>query len=157
MKYVLSIMLAVVLPLSTAVASNRASHRVTVRVPNIDEVGLTNGDITMDLSLQAGVLTASDNSVDIEWTTNGVDRKITVQTNQTSSNYELSVTASNCTADGGGSLTALSADLSTTAAELVTGIKQDSGRCDLTYTATASLTDQAGSETHIVIYTLTGN
>ncbi|MBU4317751.1 MAG: hypothetical protein KKF30_10815 [Proteobacteria bacterium] len=134
----------------TVLAADNDSHQVTVTVSAINEVAIDGGNVT--LTINDETLQATDSTTaDLDWATNGSAMVITVETDNVAPVYDLYVTAANVT---GGTATAERA-ITTTAQNVVTAITQTAGGCDLSYRATAAITDAPGSDVHNVTYTIT--
>jgi hypothetical protein len=142
------------LPL-VAMGASSDNHDVTVQVLAINEVAISGGNITLTINSAtpgSDPDDAVDNaSCDIDWTTNEVNKKITVVTSNGAQNFTLKVVAQNVV----GGTAAPEVTLSTTAASFVTGISQTVGNCDLQYTASATAAQGTGSDLHTVTYTIT--
>ena len=154
---VLAVAVTVLVALAgVAWAADNDSHTVTVQVNAVNELAISGGNLTLTISsATAGsdLDDATDNTTcDLAWTTNQATRKITVVTDLGSPTFTLKVVAQNVA--GGGSA-ASEVTLSTTAADLVTGVSQSSGGCDLAYTASATAAQGTGSDVHTVTYTVT--
>jgi len=139
-----------------AMAANIASHQVTVQVNAINEIAIVGANITLTInSATAGQEpndAGNDYTCDLLWTTNESSKKITVETDLGSPTYTLKVVAQNVT----GGTAAAEVTLSTTGTnDFISGISQTIGSCDLKYTASATASQETGSETHTITYTLT--
>lgn len=138
----------------TALAGNTDNHTVTVTVNAINEVGITGGNITLTISTATPGQEpddAVDSTCTLAWTTNEATKKITAATDLAAPTFTLKVLATGVT----GGTAALEVTLSTTAADLVTGISTTTGGCTLQYTASATVGQGTGSDVHTVTYTLT--
>jgi hypothetical protein len=147
----------VMIAAAAAFAGNTATQTVTFEVQAIDEVSASGdpGALTVSTATAGSEPdAATDNSTTYAVTTNGTNKKITggIDSNMPS-NTTLEV---NLAAPTGGA-SAGDVTLSTTAADLVTGITQKA-ETDLTITYTLSATVAAGivaSDTRTVTLTLT--
>ena len=132
----------------------KASHTVTVTVNAINEVAITGGNVSLNISTTSAssdTNMATDNTCDLNWTTNQSSQKITVATNLASPNFTLSVAAQNVT----GGTTTGNVAISATAIDFVTNIGKNIGTCNLGYTAVATSARVTGSDTHSITYTIT--
>jgi predicted secreted protein len=139
-------------------AATTDNHQVTLTVSAINEVAISGGNLSLTInSTTAGSDPddAVDNTTcDLNWTTNEASKKITVATSLASQNFTLKVLAQNVT----GGTAASEVTLSTTAADIVTGISTTKGTCDLQYTGSATAAQGTGTDTHTTVtYTLTAS
>jgi hypothetical protein len=137
-------------------ASNTASHNVTVTVSAINEIAITGGSITLTInSASAGSNpnNATNNTCTMDWTTNENLKKITVETDQASPNFTLRVQATGVTGTGSaaGNIT-----ITNSPADFVTGVATTTGGCTLNYTASATAGQGTGTVLHVITYTITG-
>lgn len=135
-------------------AADNDNHQVTVTVSAINELAITGGDITLTINTAtAGSEPTDDTDVttSVAWTTNEASKKITVATDLAAPTFTLTVNATAVT--GGTSEGAIT--LSTTPTDYVTGISTTVGGCTSTYTASATAAQGAGSDVHVVTFTLT--
>jgi ABC-type glycerol-3-phosphate transport system substrate-binding protein len=138
----------------TLTASNIASHSVTVHVDAINEVAITGGDITLTVnSAMAGSQPdhATNANCHLQWTTNEVGKKITVETDQATQTFTLQVLATGIS----GGTAAPVVTITDTPADFVTAIATTIGDCRLAYTAIATAAEGTGQDVHTVTYTLT--
>jgi hypothetical protein len=147
------------LAFGTAAAASTDNHTVTVTIPAINEITVDGGNVVLtyvaplagdDFSAVSDATTS-----DLSWSTNTAAQKITVETNLALPTADLKITAVNVT---GGTPTS-QVTLSTTPADLITGIAVGTGGCDLSYVTEDDLSagTAAGSDVHTVIYTITGS
>ena len=143
---------------ATAMAANTDSHTVTVTVAAINEIDVdTNVTLTVN-SATAGQdpdVVTDNTSADLKWTTNEASKKITVATNLAAPNFSLTAQAVNISGSGTPGTAAGAVTLSTTAADLITGISTSAASCDLQFVASATAAQGTGSDVHTVTYTLT--
>ena len=136
-------------------SQSSASHTVTVTVTSINEMAISGGNLSLNISNSAGgsqpVVATDDVTCDLSWTTTEASKKITVATNLDSPSFPLKVVAK---AVSGGNA-ASEVKLSTIAQDFITGIAKTIGNCNLGYSASVTAADGIGSEVHTVIYTLT--
>ena len=141
------------------------SHQVTVTVNEMNAIDVYSGDapaplVTLNLSAAiagADPTPVSDSSASLYWTTNGANKKITVQTSLGTGLFTLKVVATGVSGAGiavGTPQAELT--LSTTPQDFITGIDKAHGTCSLTYTAEATAAAGHGTDTHTITYTLTG-
>lgn len=127
------------------------------------DLSLVTGDVDLVISsATAGSQpdAVTDETSQLQWTTEVLDpvKKITVQTNAANPAYALTVRATNVSAADG--TAAGEVTLSTTAADLITGIPAgvplaDPGSCNLRYSATASAAGGTGADIHTITFTIT--
>ena len=158
MNKVLPVLATVVLifaPKAVVVAQTTDNHTATATISTINEIAITGGNPTLTINSAtagSGLDDATDNtSADLDWSTNDTSKKITAATNLASPNFTLKVAAENVT----GGTAASQVTLTTVAADFVTSIANTAGGCDLSYTASATVTDGTGSDIHTITYTLT--
>ena len=136
-------------------SQSSASHTVTVTVTTINEMAISGGNISLNISTAPGgsepVVASDDISCNLRWTTTEVAKKITVATNLGSPVFPLKVVAQ--AVNGGNAASEVT--LSPIARDFITGIAKTIGSCNLGYSASATTADGIGSEVHTVIYTLT--
>ena len=143
----------------SAFAADTANHTVTVVIPLINEITVDGGNLVLTYVAPiagSNFSAVSDNTTcDLSWSTNTAAQKIIVETNLAAPTADLKVTAQNVT----GGTPCSQVTLSTTAADLVTGIVVGTGGCDLSYITEDNLSagTTAGSDVHTVIYTITSS
>jgi hypothetical protein len=135
------------------------NHRVTVRVMEINTLEVRGGDLVLTLDAldpadASLFVPARDESAALAWSTNGADRKITVESDLASPRYTLSVAAFDVRG-GGSALGSVVLDAANGAQDLISGISRETADAHLEYVARADVADGIGSETHTVTYTLT--
>ena len=135
------------------------SHRVTVQVLEINTLEVRGGDLVLTLDqLDAADASrfqeARDESASLAWSTNGVDRKITVESDLATPRYSLAVNAFDVQGSGA-AIGSVILDAANGAQDLISGISQETAGARLAYVANADVADGIGSETHTVTYTLT--
>jgi hypothetical protein len=141
-----------------AFASDTDSHTVTVNVSSITELSIQGGNVTLTINsgtAESGPESASDSSTELFWSTNEVDKKITVETNLAAPNFTLSVQADNIA--GSGTAIGTSAGqvfVSTTPQDFVTAISEAEAHAALAYFAEADASDGTGSDVHTITYTI---
>lgn len=156
MKQLTGILAACILILGLAGGSEAQSdnHSVTVTLSAINTIDVDN-DVTLTINSatpgQDPDPVVDNATAELAWTTNASSKKITVETDLAAPNYTLEVEAINQTAG----TPAGKATLSTTAADFLTGVGKTAGTCDLEYTASATVSDDPGTEVHTVTYTMT--
>ncbi len=135
--------------------SSTDNHSVTVQVLAINEVAIIGGAVTLTInSATAGSDPddAVDNTTcDLDWTTNEIGKKITVQTDLADQHFTLKVVAQNVT----GGVPAPEATLNNTdAKDFVTKVNVTTGGCDIQYTGSATAAAGTGNDVHTVTYTI---
>jgi len=161
MKKAAIILMAVVFLFSLSnpvFAADTDNHTVTVTVAAINEVAITGGAITLtiDTATAGGEPTnATDATCTLDWTTNELTKKITVETTVgvPPQNFTLQVQATGVTGGTSGGLLTLTH--AAAAQDFVTGVSQTIGDCTLSYTASATAAQGTGTDTHTVVYTIT--
>ncbi|MCK5534188.1 hypothetical protein KAI68_03655 [bacterium] len=140
------------------IASNMASHQVTINIVAVDELIISGGNVTLavDSSIEENPLKdVSDNACALDWMTNSAtNKKIT---GQLDSDYSCGISlAVNVGVAGGNSVsTGEQTLISGNAVDIVTGMHSENvGGSIIGYTMSA-LADFPGSETRAVIYTIT--
>jgi hypothetical protein len=138
-----------------AFGGDSGGHAVTVQVTAINELAVNGGNVTLTIdSATAGSepdAVADATTCDLLWTTNEATRKITVETDLAAPNFALFVIAQNVS----GGTAAPQVTVSTTAGDLVTGISETVGWCDLAFAAYATAAQGTGSDVHTIVYTIT--
>jgi len=138
-----------------ASAAESDSHTVTVQVTAINEIAVSGGNVTLTIDSATAAtqpLPALDSTTcDLLWTTNEADKKITVATDLAAPKFTLLLLAQNVS----GGTAAPQVTLSTTAIDLVTGVSQSVGSCDLAFVAFATAAQGTGSDVHTITYTIT--
>ena len=138
-----------------AFAAESDSHTVTVQVTAINEIAVSGGNVTLTIdsaTASAQPLPAVDaTTCDLLWTTNEADKKITVATDLAAPKFTLFLLAQNVN----GGTAAPQVTLSTTATDLVTGVSETVGSCDLAFVALATAAQGTGSDVHTITYTIT--
>ena len=135
---------------STAFAQDVSdSHSVTVQVAEINALQVIGGDLVLTLdSLDPNDSTrfeaAVDTSASLAWSTNAVDRKITVESDLVDPRYALTVRAFDVTGIGAAIGTA-QLNAAAGAQDLISGIAAESATCSLEYEANALVADGIGS------------
>ncbi len=143
-------------------AQTNDNHTVSVAVSAVDEIDISDAAVTLTInSATAGsdLDAATDNTSTLSWTTNNASRKITVALSAAySTGITLEVQAG--APSGGGTAMGTPAgsytEVTTSDADLITGIDKAYATSSITYRASASVT--AGvitSESRTVTYTLT--
>jgi hypothetical protein len=136
-------------------AATTTSHTVTIQVNAINEIAMTGGNITLTINAAvagSNPTDATNNTCQLQWTTNEATKKITVETNQSTPNYTLLALAASVT---GGTAAAQATLANTTPHDFVTGISTTTGSCTINYTAQATAAQGTGSVVHTVLYTIT--
>jgi hypothetical protein len=139
---------------SAGAAGPSASHTVTVQVNAISELTLAGGDVTLTTGPPVAGRepdAVANTDCALAWTSNQADMRITVATGLAAPTFVLKVVAQNVT----GGTAAPEVTLSSTPADLVTGVSRTPGGCTLRYTAWATTAQGIGSDVHTVTYTLT--
>lgn len=140
---------------SPILGASADSHTVTVQAMAINELAVTGGNVTLTIdSATAGSdpdAVADVTTCDLFWTTNETTRKITVETDLAAPDFTLLVVAQNVS----GGTAAPQVTLSTTADDLVTGVSETVGSCDLAFAAYATAAQGTGSDVHTITYTIT--
>lgn len=139
-----------------ALAADNDNHQVTVTVNAINELAVTGGDITLTISTAtpgSNPDAVSDNTCGLLWTTTEASKKITVVTDQAAANYTLKVEATSVS--GGTSAGQLT--LTNVAQNFVTGVATTIGSCTLSYDASATAAQGAGTVVHVITYTITAS
>ncbi|PKL46566.1 MAG: hypothetical protein CVV37_08490 [Nitrospira bacterium HGW-Nitrospira-1] len=146
----------------TAMAAATDNHIVTVTVSAINELAITGGNITLTINTATAGSepnSASDaTTCDLLWTTNGINRKITVESDLTPIKFTLNVEATGVSGVGTavpGGATFNTAYTANTPVDFITGISLTVGTCNLSYTASATAAQGTGSDVHTVTYTIT--
>ncbi len=140
----------------TAVADND-SHSGTVNVQEVS--GIDVSDAQIDLTINTATPgeypdPAIDQTGYLLWTImgQGTNKKITVTTTCLNQKFTLKVLAINLTiGDAAGEVT-LTDGMSATS--FILNVGKTSGSCNLKYTASATLTQGVGTDTHTVTYTV---
>ncbi len=141
----------------TAMAGN--THTINVQASSISELNLANATVS-DLTVSSATAGAEADSAqssllsdELLWTTNQSSQDIMASYQSApSATFTLSVTASSCS---GGASGQSSVSLSTSDADIVTGIGQSYGDCDLQYTLSAPVANGSfAQEAVVVVYTI---
>ena len=158
MKHLLLAVALVALVAPAAMAQLDAdSHIVTVTLNDLNFVDVDDSQVDLVISIDPLTGTGSDTQPSsLDWGTTEDTARITVETDLAVINFPLTVEASNVAGNGGavGTAALVPIALSTTPTDLITGISHAVGTCDLTYVATADISDVPATETHTVMYTL---
>ena len=150
------IILSVLMFLTTTWAGDSDTHQVTVTVAAISELAISGGNVGLTINTATAGSEPNDavdnTTCDLLWTTNETSQKITVATSLAAQTYTLKVAAQSVT----GGTAASEVTLSTTATDFVTGVATTTGSCDIQYTASATVAQGTGTDTHTTVtYTLT--
>lgn len=135
-------------------AADNDNHQVTVTVNAINELAVTGGDITLTISTAtpgSNPDAATDATCGLQWTTTEASKKITVVTDQAAANYTLKVQATSVS----GGTSAGQITITNSAQDLVTGVATTTGNCTLSYEASATAAQGAGTVVHVITYTIT--
>jgi hypothetical protein len=158
MKKVLVLLCCGLLLFGTAGVAFAADHSVDVTVNAITDVIITpvgSTDVAITIpSLETW--TTADETTGLSWETNQSSRYITVNTDLSGVDYTLDLRVTS-TIDTGSASGATNVAISTTPANVVTGITTEQGTCTLGYQAYAEVTDTPVTEEHTITYTITGS
>ena len=140
--------------------ANNDNHQVTVTVAAIDELAVSGGNPTLTInSAVAGSnpTAVNDSTCSLDWTTNQLTRKITVETSVAGGTQLFSLTVDAAVTLGGGSGPAGPVALThgAAASDFITGVATELGGADLTYSASATAAQGTGADVHTGTYTLT--
>ncbi|TNE86462.1 MAG: hypothetical protein EP330_22250 [Deltaproteobacteria bacterium] len=147
--------LAFLLAAPAAFAAGSASHNVSVQLLELTDIAIQGGDVSIVLDqFDPGtnwVLPEFDESTSLEFRhTSAAAQKVTVETDNAAPSFALSVTAQ---APSNGA-SAGQVALSTTAADFITGINAGQGGAGLRYDASAPMGSAAGTDAHVITYTI---
>lgn len=138
-----------------SLASNTASHTLTIKVVSFSEISGNNDNI----NLTANTSSPFEDSETIQrgkagnllWNSNQPDKKITVMTDMDSPDIALKAAAKNVRGAKG----IHEVSLNHIASDFVTGMDAMSGHCDLEYSANMRSVPRMGIEKAFVTFTLT--
>lgn|GEM_PF-1266598 len=138
-----------------AMASNSASHRVTIQVVRANEIVPGERNIVISVpptrpesKTQSPIYSADSN---FRWATSASIKKMTVTTHGTLGKYQLYVQAINCK----GGISTGQILLSASDIDFITSMSTITGSCGLKYIASPLEVESTESEIHTVIYTIT--
>lgn len=131
------------------------NHTVTIQVLPVSDVRIIGGGVSLSSStanVTAGqnLITVTDQSTQLQWATNSSAQKITVSTNLAAPLFALKLLALNPTRGAA----APEITLSTTSANLITGIGRSLGTCTLQYTGVAYASQGIGTDNHVITFTV---
>ena len=130
------------------------SHLVTIQVSPITIVQVV-GNVNLSMtgaSVTAGedMMTITDRSTSLRWGINSSRRKVTVATKLVAQKFTLKLQAINPTQGPA----APEATLCTAAKDLLLNIGRSTGTCTLQYTGDALASQGAGSDVHVITFTV---
>jgi hypothetical protein len=161
MLFAIAVMAMVSVELCQAGAND--NHTVTVSVATINEINVDNSvTLTIDNCTPGSDPDAvSDNATaNLFWSTNARanSKKITVKTSLLTFSHTLKVVAQNVSGTGTTPGTAAAeVTLSSTDADLITGIQRTAAHCDLRYSANTTAVNGDDDEVHTVTFTITNS
>ncbi|MGA1843619.1 MAG: hypothetical protein ACMUIS_03545 [bacterium] len=140
--------------------ANTDFHQVTVTVAAINELAITGGNITLTINgavAGSDPTAVNDSTCSLDWTTNQLTRKITVETSVAVPPQLFSLTVDAAVTLGGGIEPGAAVTLThgAGASDFITGVATELGAATLTYSASATAAQGTGSDVHTVTYTLT--
>ncbi|MCO4745235.1 MAG: hypothetical protein KC912_10645, partial [Proteobacteria bacterium] len=138
-----------------ALAAGSASHNVSVQLVELTDIAIQGGDVAIVLDqFDPGtnwVLPEFNDATSLDYKhTSAAAQKVTVETDNPTPAFDLSVSAQAPSNGAGSGQVALS----TTAADFITGISAGQGSAGLRYDAAAPLGAAAGTDAHVITYTI---
>lgn len=154
-KYLI-IILFIIFPVYLFAASNSCSHTVSIRIIPVDNLELQGGHVDFTFYSNRNTnnqnqAVQTDNSCRLKWRILSNERKITVETDNTNSDFELYVRADRVSKGQPAGEVLLN---SGGARDFIRGVGRSKGSCELNYKAIAQLGPFEQSVTHHVIYTI---
>lgn len=144
-----------IIPLSLFSASS-CSHTVSIRIIPVDNLQLQGGDVDFtfysekNISEQGHAI-QTDNSCQLQWSIFSRERKITVETDNPDSDFQLSVRADRIQKGQPVGEVILN---HSGAQDFIRGVGRSTGSCDLNYKAVAKLKPAEQLDTHHITYTI---
>jgi len=147
----------IVLSARIAVAQVLASgsHTVTVQVPQVTALQIMTRTLTMTVSAintQAGQdeMTVTDRTTQLVWGINSSGKKITASTSVATPLFKLKLVALNPTRG----TPAPEMTVNTTPSDLLLNVGRSTGSCILSYTGIALASQGAGTDAHVITFTV---
>ncbi|MDZ7723182.1 MAG: hypothetical protein U5R06_10355 [candidate division KSB1 bacterium] len=145
------------IPVYILAASNSCSHSVSIRIIPVDHLELEGGNVDFTFysdknSSNQGHAEQIDNSCRLQWSIFSNERKITVQSDNSNSEFKLYVQAEQV--EKGQSAGKIRLGNSPAAQDFIRGVGRSRGSCNLNYNAITRLKNQEKSEIHHITYTI---
>ena len=136
------------------------SQTLTLQVFETNRIDVTQRALSLIInqaSLETGMpIEAVNEDGSLIWITNGENKKITVASNNASPRFLVKMNALDITGSSGVAAPEVSLNDNTTK-DLVVGVTRSWGKCKIRFTASAKLADGTGTDSHVIIYTITGS
>jgi hypothetical protein len=154
---------AILLVLATSVSFPQASstrQTLLLEVVEVTKISINKDFLALAVngfqSASSGVVEATSTDCALSWTTNGGDKKITVE-NAANRNRFLLRLAVEALESGIGVPVGEIAFQDNATRDFIRGVSRSAGECKLRLTAQTNATEYPGNETHLMTYTITNN